>query len=572
MQLRLLICCVIGLLSISVISGKVTEEARADFYATKINDPNASISQKLSWIDSLIKLKPLDRDLKLRKMEEAYNAGNYPVTLEMAKTILKDTLDLTPLRDDKKLLVINRYATASMYTEDYLSALQHTFQLKDANKPDSLKYYDIESELLLHDIYRSLKMYPVAYRHLENADHLTKIIKLPETKQNRILASINLARSGQFISDKKFDKAFDEIRLAKAKSDDPKLNLWIDAHAAIIYDRISEPDIAKELFEKVRMSTLDHVNKVYTLYNYARFLMRRGKTDSAIIVSNENMELADRLGIEAEKELIYGGLSEIYESRGDYQNAYKNLVMANVIADSIFSAKFQHNVAEITEERANLEINKENSRHIDRLSIMTMICILLALIVLGCLVGLIIVVKKLKIRNIENKSLQDNLQDYTRQLTGLREEMAKETEATNQQLASLSLQMLNLSRQRKQLEKSIGNKLTGDKEKLSDVKEFLKGFASQESALENFRHYFDKVHNGFFTSLGRQHPELTPGETQICAYILLNLSTREIAEMTNRSPRTVETIKYNISKKLPLNEGQTVRAYLLTIDNKIDNQ
>lgn len=345
----------------------------------------------------------------------------------------------------------------------------------------------------------------------------------------------------------------------------------IDAHSAIIYDRLSEPDLAGELFERVRVSPIDHINKVYTLYNYARFLMRQSKTDAAIMVSDENMKVAERLGIEAEKELIYGGVSEIYEARGDYVNAYKNLVMANIIADSIFSDKFKHNIAEATKTHANLELSRENSRHLDRFSVMIIVCVILTVILVAVFVALVMLWKRYKAGSKESHKLQDSLQTCRLQLSELLEEIAKNEDANTQQLASLSLQMLNLSRKRKQLEKSLDNKYSEDKEKLSDVREFLKDFVSQENALERFRHYFDKVHNGIFTSLGRLHPELTPGETQICAYILLNLSTREIAEMSNRSPRTVETIKYNISKKLPLVERQTVRDYLLSINSKSED-
>lgn len=51
----------------------------------------------------------------------------------------------------------------------------------------------------------------------------------------------------------------------------------------------------------------------------------------------------------------------------------------------------------------------------------------------------------------------------------------------------------------------------------------------------------------------------------MCAFIIMNMSTKEIAQLTNRSVRTVENIKYNIGKKMALPEGQSLTMYLRSL-------
>lgn len=58
------------------------------------------------------------------------------------------------------------------------------------------------------------------------------------------------------------------------------------------------------------------------------------------------------------------------------------------------------------------------------------------------------------------------------------------------------------------------------------------------------------ANHDFIQRLGEAHPDLTRGEIRMAIFINMGKSTREIAEMLNRSVRTVETVKYRLSKKL----------------------
>lgn len=78
-----------------------------------------------------------------------------------------------------------------------------------------------------------------------------------------------------------------------------------------------------------------------------------------------------------------------------------------------------------------------------------------------------------------------------------------------------------------------------------------------------FEHNFNQVHEEFFKELNDKHPKLNAKDLRICAYIKMNLSTKEIAPLLNISLRGVETQRYRLRLKLGLDSDQSLTNYLL---------
>jgi hypothetical protein len=74
----------------------------------------------------------------------------------------------------------------------------------------------------------------------------------------------------------------------------------------------------------------------------------------------------------------------------------------------------------------------------------------------------------------------------------------------------------------------------------------------EEDDWNRFSLYFDQVHNNFLTTLKTRFPLLSPTDLKMCAYLRLNLSSKEIAQLLNISPKGVEISRYRIRKKLGL--------------------
>jgi DNA-binding CsgD family transcriptional regulator len=77
-----------------------------------------------------------------------------------------------------------------------------------------------------------------------------------------------------------------------------------------------------------------------------------------------------------------------------------------------------------------------------------------------------------------------------------------------------------------------------------------------------FETYFDEVHEEFFERLKKQFPQLSPREMRLCAYIRMNLSSKEIAVLLNIGDRGVEIGRYRLRKKLELPRETSLSTYL----------
>ena len=80
-----------------------------------------------------------------------------------------------------------------------------------------------------------------------------------------------------------------------------------------------------------------------------------------------------------------------------------------------------------------------------------------------------------------------------------------------------------------------------------------------------FETYFDEVHNEFFTSLKSKYPQISPREMRLCAYIRMDLTSKEIAVLLNITERGVEIGRYRLRKKLELSRDTNLSTFLSNI-------
>jgi len=85
---------------------------------------------------------------------------------------------------------------------------------------------------------------------------------------------------------------------------------------------------------------------------------------------------------------------------------------------------------------------------------------------------------------------------------------------------------------------------------------------------EHFAQHFDKVNSDFVVSLKEKHPTITGNELKLCAYLRMNLSTKEIAQLMNISVRGVEISRYRLRKKLHIPSEKSLFDYLINIQTK----
>ena len=80
-----------------------------------------------------------------------------------------------------------------------------------------------------------------------------------------------------------------------------------------------------------------------------------------------------------------------------------------------------------------------------------------------------------------------------------------------------------------------------------------------------FQEAFNNADKKFLKKIKSKHPELTPNDLRLCAYLRLNLASKEIAPLLNISPRSVEVKRYRLRKKMDLPHDENLTNYILEI-------
>ncbi|WOD44946.1 triple tyrosine motif-containing protein [Hwangdonia lutea] len=78
-----------------------------------------------------------------------------------------------------------------------------------------------------------------------------------------------------------------------------------------------------------------------------------------------------------------------------------------------------------------------------------------------------------------------------------------------------------------------------------------------------FEQAFNNADKDFLEKIKSSHPDLTPNDLRFCAYLRLNLSSKEMAPLLNISIKSVETKRYRLRKKLGLEHDDGLVEYIL---------
>lgn len=139
----------------------------------------------------------------------------------------------------------------------------------------------------------------------------------------------------------------------------------------------------------------------------------------------------------------------------------------------------------------------------------------------------------------------------------------KSKELLAESLKNISVQQLK-EELSAQLDVSIAQLPKSHHDKFSTLQRMLKTAASK-GFLEEFETRFIGVYEDFYTKLKQLAPDLSPHEIRICALMRLNISSKEMAVLTNRTQGTIDNTRSVIRKKLHLDEHVNLQEYILAI-------
>lgn len=88
---------------------------------------------------------------------------------------------------------------------------------------------------------------------------------------------------------------------------------------------------------------------------------------------------------------------------------------------------------------------------------------------------------------------------------------------------------------------------------------------TEEDSWNVFKEAFDNADKDFLKKVKLAHPSLTPNDLRLCAYLRLNLSSKEVAPLLNISVRSVEIKRYRLRKKMELSHEQGLVEYIMAV-------
>ena len=86
-----------------------------------------------------------------------------------------------------------------------------------------------------------------------------------------------------------------------------------------------------------------------------------------------------------------------------------------------------------------------------------------------------------------------------------------------------------------------------------------------EDDWDQFTIHFTNVNADFFNTLKAKYPEVTSNELKLCAYLKMNLSSKEIAQLMNITIKAVEVGRYRLRKKLKLQPDVNLYDFLVQL-------
>jgi AraC family chitin signaling transcriptional activator len=175
--------------------------------------------------------------------------------------------------------------------------------------------------------------------------------------------------------------------------------------------------------------------------------------------------------------------------------------------------------------------------------------------------------QKEKLIEENNLLLEIAALENEQQLMKLRnEQLSMDVDAKNRELAVSTMSLIKKNELLAIIKEDL--KKSSDENSGRNIKSVISTInrnITEDDSWNVFKEAFDNADKDFLKKIKTAHPSLTPSDLKLCAYLRLNLTSKEIAPMLNISIRSVEIKRYRLRKKLNLMHDDGLVNYILSI-------
>lgn len=237
-------------------------------------------------------------------------------------------------------------------------------------------------------------------------------------------------------------------------------------------------------------------------------------------------------------------LAELYRQTGRYEKAYGALEDFMHYKDSLFDAESQKKISEF-QVKYDLDIKQQENeilrrdrelaqkRHTNARLFFSLLALFLVIILLALAIRLKINQNRRLKAEKENQALRADLEQRNKELTYNAMCIVKNNETMVRMVEAVDAAL-------------------SDNDGQHDLKNIIHQLQKmeQEKSWEDFEVRFIQTHQGFYEKLQERFPELTPNERKLCAFLRLNMSTKDIAAITHQSVNSINVARTRLRKKL----------------------
>lgn len=553
-----LVFAIAPILNTAASPDNLATQLKETHFRQQADNRNLSVDIRLGYMDSLIIQNPGQAGEVILKRGTLLNEyGRYPESIKEFDRIISSPVKFSIAEVCQALRFEILISNANHL---YKRSTDLAHQLLEMEKPDSLRKFDFHANFLLGELCLSFGEVTKSKKYLDKSIEAFNLAKESLSKEEikSIQTQIHGMKANIAIFSDNLDEAFQEINAVKRLAGSPHLVNAAKMQMGQLYEIKGEKEIAKKHYTEVLSSKVMDPNVIDALSGIARILLESGDYRQALHLIDSRPDVTGMVtsGYSILNLLRMKGNAQM--ALGLYREAAETMDKVMELNDSLTDIARKISIAD-SQEMLNIYDEAEKSKLLEgRLKANSKLLWTLAVAAIaaaGWILWLFLSRRKLE------KKAERSLQDKRKAMI--------DSENNNRELASTTLVMSTVANALREIESACMTDSGSTPEaKIKEIRKILKNVKIEENFWDLFKMFFDRSNQLFFNKLTHAHPDLTNAEIRMCAFMLMNLSTKEIADLTNRSTRTVDTIKFNLRKKLGINEPTL--TYLRTIASETE--
>lgn len=517
---------------------------KADYYEY-LNEDSCLYYASQAYTESVIQKDKMSQALAVAKIANAHQGkGEYEKALSYAQSLR----DLSQQLHDDALLAQALMLTGTVYLDMGIfdAAYTHLTQAIAILQQDPAANSD-----KLGNGYNALGVLAAKQSQYEQAQsYIEKGLSLIDTikdKQQIILLNSNLALCCIYNEEIERGERLLKEQIQRVLNQDIPYNLtFLQLSLCRIYIESGQYQQALEYGERALASATAKNNLLSTaqsLYyiGYIHFITQRDPESlSCFLQADSIAQDLELLDIQA---YTAGHIATLYEGMGNYEQAYRYAIRQNAANNALNQKTNRENLYRLRHEyqykQQIAQMEAEETKRTRRW-IFTTAFAALTLLLLWIWQSR----QKIKLQNIRLRQSQTAL----------------ELEQKNKEITTKTLYL----QQKNKLLADIVDRLEKAKHlfKVSNqpiidqiIRELTQ--STKDNSWEEFELRFEQVHTDFFKKLNERFPNLSPTEKRLCAYLKLNMNSKEIAALTHTTVGNVEQARFRLRKKMGLHGTDT---------------